>query len=1162
MNFIYTRRIIFLILFLGCVAGSLQAQVPLTLLKDLNTEPGLGGSRPREIVAMNNMLYFAGDALWRSDGTPMGTKRVREIINNDGPIDPFMLTPGQNSIYFMAWSTNSQQLWTSDGSSNGTKPVNAAFDGFFSHVDTMVTVNNTAFLFISFDNRVELWQSDGTTEGTKLVKQIWQNNYISFPYYWLKTKLIVWNGSVYFMVYDADGNGRFWKTDGTDAGTLLVKSDIKVEESIVFNNALYFREAGSRFWSTDGTPEGTSIFSFTPGVGPFSPEKFAIAGNTLYFVASNELWKTDGTPLGTVRVKTGLFDFGSLCGVGSNLYFTANDGTNGQELWRSDGTEAGTLMVYETYSGSYAYSIRDLTMSGGNLFFAITYLDGLYKFDGTTTTQIISEGVDEPTSLISFNNILYFASRRYKVGTTTHHPELWRSDGSELGTYMLTGTEPTTASASPYGFTITSNALYFNAHALGDWSLHVTDGTTEGTTYLKPSGSEIVLMENTNTVLFAINDELWKSDGTLAGTSLVKDIRPGVDGQPPVNLIGIDNIVYLTANDGSIGRELWKTDGTPEGTMLVKDINPGSASSMGSQVISFKGQLFFNADDGTNGSELWKTDGTEAGTILFKEIAAGATSGNPRFFAAGDDILFFSAYQPSTGYQLWKTDGTEAGTGIVKLISQQIYFIYGVWKNIVYFGAADPASGLELWRSDGTETGTYLLKDINAGPSDSNIFGITDANGTLFFSASDGIHGAELWKSDGTAQGTMLVQDIFEGPHSSGIQSFAVINDDLYFIAKDNTHGYEVWKTDGDDCGAQRLTDNLNLIPKKLAHIGQRLVVVASNEEYGEELYYYDITNNPPERLPQTIAFDLPEDVRYGDVLVLEASTVSSTPVTFSSSDDAVGSITMQILTIHKPGSVTLTAHHAGDNLYCPAMPVANTLNVGKGVQTISFETITGGTEGTELTLVATASSGLPVVFTTTGSDISVMNNTAQLLEPGPTTIEAQQEGNEYYLPAATVSQTFCINPKTPVATIIDSEAYTLQSSNDNGNQWYRDAGLISGETAKTMTAEVSGVYTVITTIDGCGSEMSAPLEVIILGTEEEDSEFIAFPNPFHEILTVETRKSGVEVQLFNALGQKKDLRRVNHGTIIIDTKNYSPGVYFLLIRDGDSVRIKKLVKA
>ena len=95
--------------------------------------------------------------------------------------------------------------------------------------------------------------------------------------------------------------------------------------------------------------------------------------------------------------------------------------------------------------------------------------------------------------------------------------------------------------------------------------------------------------------------ELWKSDGTAAGTVLVKDINPGSASSEPSNLTNVNGTLFFTADDGAHGIELWKSDGTAAGTVLVKDINPGSAGSDPPRLTNVNGTLFFSANDGTHG---------------------------------------------------------------------------------------------------------------------------------------------------------------------------------------------------------------------------------------------------------------------------------------------------------------------------------------------------------------------------------------------------------------------------------------------------------------------------------------------------------------------------------------------------------------------------------
>src|SRR5262249_36547224 len=147
--------------------------------------------------------------------------------------------------------------------------------------------------------------------------------------------------------------------------------------------------------------------------------------------------------------------------------------------------------------------------------------------------------------------------------------------------------------------------------------------------------------------------ELWKSDGSPAGTTLVKDINPGGGHSFPGDFTVAGGTLFFTAIDGpdngtTNGRELWKTDGTPGGTQLVEDINPGGNGSPNSPA-AVGDTLLFQATDGTNGFELWRSDGTAMGTQMVKDITPGPSGSYPNELAEFGGTLFFSASDGTNG---------------------------------------------------------------------------------------------------------------------------------------------------------------------------------------------------------------------------------------------------------------------------------------------------------------------------------------------------------------------------------------------------------------------------------------------------------------------------------------------------------------------------------
>ncbi|PKP47620.1 MAG: hypothetical protein CVT94_10965 [Bacteroidetes bacterium HGW-Bacteroidetes-11] len=404
-------------------------------------------------------------------------------------------------------------------------------------------------------------------------------------------------------------------------------------------------------------------------------------------------------------------------------------------------------------------------------------------------------------------------------------------------------------------------------------------------------------MTNHNGKLFFAADdgthgmELWVSDGTDAGTTLLKDIRPGIDGsnagyaQSRNNKFAVCNSkLFFLANDGVHGHELWATDGSEEGTYMVKDIGVGETGGLQftTELYSFNGKVYFCAMDedpyfGTeySGQELWCSDGTEEGTYLVKDIKSnssnyGQSGSNPQRFKEYNGLLYFIADDGIHQYELWTTDGTEAGTRLFIDNSP-------IWRNEwpefltvcngkMFFSTDEGVHSDQLWVTDGTVEGTHMVKDggLNLSPEY-----LTCLGNKIFYRGVN-----DLWQSDGTEEGTFIITDIINCP-----VNLKVFDDKLYFLASDITGGsgignYELWSYSEAD--GVKLVKEINPdpnvgidfnpkwnFPEGFIEYNDLLYFRASDDGYGTSLWQTDGTETGTIKAPGQTGYPDPVSPLY-----------------------------------------------------------------------------------------------------------------------------------------------------------------------------------------------------------------------------------------------------------------------------------------------------------
>ena len=350
----------------------------------------------------------------------------------------------------------------------------------------------------------------------------------------------------------------------------------------------------------------------------------------------------------------------------------------------TDATNFSAMGFRRVVSG---ISTDHLTAVGDILYF-IADGDELWKSDGTEVGTVFvyrfGEGrnsISSPGFLIALGNILIFSA-----DDGVHGKELWKSDGTPLGTMMIADIQSGELygwqGSNPFPLKIANNTLFFGA----------------------------------NSSIYGNN--FWRTDGTSAGTAPIKndDILYTVGSRS----VSFGSAAYSVIINGEAffpdmsyegGLELWKYSSFTKTLSPVADIWPDSNSSQPFELVAVGSTLFFTADDGIHGRELWRSNGTSSGTYLVADLMPGSARSNPTDLTLFNNSLYFFAGHPTLGTTLWKSDGTAAGTiPVASTVLKNLYnpfLLKVVGSNLVFIDY-----DYRIWKTDGTTDGTMLIANL------------------------------------------------------------------------------------------------------------------------------------------------------------------------------------------------------------------------------------------------------------------------------------------------------------------------------------------------------------------------------------------------------------------------------------------------------------------
>lgn len=586
-------------------------------------------------------------------------------------------------------------------------------------------------------------------------------------------------------------------------------------------NFIYSQQQITDFNSSEGDkssdPSGfiefNNLLFFNATTASFGREIWVTTGNTdeAYLLKDINQGKENGIngALSNVSVK-----------LNGELYFIAADEFSQGEILKTDGTSANTTKVTD-FIGT---PISKLTLVGNKFYFLIKKDDNLNLWisDGTSGgTQLVKGNMpiwNSVTFQEKLDNLFVFTFQ----ANGSNDSKVWRSDGTETGTFPLT------------------EGIDGNGSGIG--------GTSALSQYV----------EHDNILYFVSRQYLYKTDGTLANTSQVTSLH-----NAQIDLINYSDAIEINGNlyfqfYQHDDKRLFIWEYNPNTDIATKIYDSSSTQTFGvANFIDYQNDLFFIGPNPSGGTSLLKIDLNDYSEVDIKEFDDGTTIPNPSIFTSfnagtlqkiNNQKLFCAIpYFSLTKRKGWISEYTSATTINIPNLDD-VYSVFD-YNNLVFYPKEATNMGRELWKSDGTNDGSFLVDNINKSKNGLKLNDIIDSvtlDDKLIFVADDAANGREHWVYDNN--NLSLLKDINPGSQSSAsFDSFIIFKNELYFVARMNTD-ITLWKTDGTTEGTTETitfepSDNILSVSNLMAINGNYLYFFPFNSSWEYKLYRTDGTS-------------------------------------------------------------------------------------------------------------------------------------------------------------------------------------------------------------------------------------------------------------------------------------------------------------------------------